>query len=101
MFGRAGPQIRWLVQVARERGGILVVSTAARGIAVATWTGQRGGEIEEIRAGDIGHVPADQWHWPGAAPHHFMTHLSITEAVPDRPDSTWGEHVTGEEYVAG
>ena len=41
-----------------------------------------GGQIEEIRAGDIVYTPADQWHWHGAAPGHFMTHLSITEAVP-------------------
>jgi hypothetical protein len=29
-----------------------------------------------------------------------MTHLSITEAVPDaeRPDADWGDHVTDDEY---
>ena len=62
----------------------------------------RGGAIEEIRAGDIVHMPADQWHWHGAAPDHFMSHLSITEAVSagERPESTWGEHVTDDEYGA-
>ena len=42
--------------------------------------------------------PADEWH--GAAPGHFMTHLSITEAVPgdERPEADWGERVTDEEY---
>ena len=31
---------------------------------------------------------------------HFMTHLSITEAVPgdQRPEADWGEHVTDDEY---
>jgi hypothetical protein len=45
-------------------------------------------------------TPADQWHWRGAAPDHFMTHLSITEAVPgnERPEADWGEHVTDDEY---
>ena len=45
-------------------------------------------------------VPADEWHWHGAAPGDFMTHLSITEAVPDaeRPDADWGDHVTDDEY---
>ncbi len=59
-----------------------------------------GGQIEEIRAGDIVYTPADQWHWHGAAPGHFMTHLSITEAVPgdQRPEADWGEHVTDDEY---
>ena len=30
----------------------------------------------------IVNTPADEWHWHGAAPDHFMAHLSITEAVP-------------------
>jgi quercetin dioxygenase-like cupin family protein len=60
----------------------------------------RGGDIEEIRAGDVTYTPADEWHWHGAAPDHFMTHLSITEAVPGdvRPEVEWGEHVTADEY---
>jgi quercetin dioxygenase-like cupin family protein len=60
----------------------------------------RGGEVAEIRAGDIIRTPADEWHWHGAAPDHFMTHLSITEAVPGdaRPEADWGEHVTDDEY---
>src|SRR5262245_33548057 len=60
----------------------------------------RGGEIEEIRAGDIVHTPAEQWHWHGAAPDHFMTHLSMTEALPGevRPEVVWGDHVTDDEY---
>ena len=33
-------------------------------------------------------------------PGRFMTHLSITEAVPgeERPEAEWGEHVSDEEY---
>jgi quercetin dioxygenase-like cupin family protein len=41
----------------------------------------RSGVIEEIRAGDVIYTQADERHWHGAAPDHFMTHLSITEAV--------------------
>jgi quercetin dioxygenase-like cupin family protein len=60
----------------------------------------RGGAIEEIRPGDIVFTPPGQWHWHGAAPDHFMTHPSITEAVPgdERPEAEWGEHVTTDEY---
>jgi quercetin dioxygenase-like cupin family protein len=61
----------------------------------------RGGEIEEIRAGDTVHLGADVWHWHGAAPDHFMTHLSITEAPApgdERPEADWGDHVTDGEY---
>ncbi len=59
----------------------------------------RGEDVEQIRAGDIIYTPADQWHWHGAAPDHFMTHLSITEAVPgdERPEADWGDHVTDDE----
>jgi quercetin dioxygenase-like cupin family protein len=61
----------------------------------------RGGEISEIRPGDVISTPSGEWHWHGAAPDHYMTHLSITEGVaPDdsRPESDWGEHVTDDEY---
>jgi quercetin dioxygenase-like cupin family protein len=69
--------------------------TEGRGLAQS-----RGGDIAEIRAGDIIYTPADEWHWHGAAPEHFMTHLSVTEAVPgdQRPEAEWGEHVTDDEY---
>jgi quercetin dioxygenase-like cupin family protein len=69
--------------------------TEGRGLAQS-----RGGEMIEIRPGDIIYTQADEWHWHGAAPDHFMTHLSITEASPGngRPELEWGEHVTDEEY---
>lgn len=59
----------------------------------------RGGSVLEIRPGDIVRTPPGEWHWHGAAPDHFMSHLSITEAAPgDEPDSAWAEHVTDAEY---
>ena len=64
----------------------------------------RGSDIVTIRAGDVVHAHADEWHWHGAAPDHFMTHLSLTEAVPEgdsRPETDWGEHVTDAEYRGG
>jgi hypothetical protein len=44
-----------------------------------------GGQIEEIRAGDIVYAPADQWHWHGATPGHFMTPLLHHRSRPRRP----------------
>ena len=60
----------------------------------------RGGEIIEMRPGDVVHTPSGEWHWHGAAPSHFMAHLSITEgaADPSRPETEWGDHVTDDEY---
>jgi quercetin dioxygenase-like cupin family protein len=62
----------------------------------------RDGEIEDMRAGDVVITPADVWHWHGAAPDHYMTHLSITESPDDdRPDAEWGDHVSDAEYAPG
>lgn len=60
----------------------------------------RGGDVVSIRSGDIVFTPADEWHWHGAAPDHVMTHLSMTEGVPEGhgPEANWGEHVTDAEY---
>lgn len=55
----------------------------------------RGGTTVAIRAGDVVHTPSGEWHWHGAAPDHFMTHLSLTEGP-----ATWGQHVTDAEYTA-
>ena len=60
----------------------------------------RGESITEIRPGDVVSTPPDEWHWHGAAPDHFMTHISITEGVGEGqgPESEWGAHVTDDEY---
>jgi quercetin dioxygenase-like cupin family protein len=53
----------------------------------------RGDDIVTIHPGDVIHTPAAEWHWHGATPDHFMTHLSMTEGSAE-----WGEHVTDAEY---
>ncbi|GAA2631404.1 cupin domain-containing protein [Dactylosporangium fulvum] len=57
-----------------------------------------GGEIVEIRPGDTIHTPPGEWHWHGAAPDHFMTHIAMWEAPAEGPEVQWGSHVTEEEY---
>jgi quercetin dioxygenase-like cupin family protein len=61
----------------------------------------RGEPVVVIRPGDIVSTPAAEWHWHGAAPDHFMTHLSVTEAPAEGqgPDPDWGQHVTDAEYL--
>lgn len=56
----------------------------------------RGESVVAIRPGDVIHTPGGEWHWHGAAPDHFMTHLAISEG-----DLQWGEHVSDAEYQAG
>jgi quercetin dioxygenase-like cupin family protein len=58
--------------------------------------------VREIRAGDTIYTAPREWHWHGAAPAHFMTHLAMWEApADDSPESEWGAYVTDEEYNAG
>ena len=56
----------------------------------------RGETPIRIRPGDVVQVTGGEWHWHGAAPDHFMTHLSLTEG-----DTHWGMHVTDAEYQSG
>ena len=58
----------------------------------------RGGEVVEIRAGDTIHTPPGEWHWHGAAPDQFMTHLAMWEAPDAGDESLWGDHVIDAEY---
>ena len=60
----------------------------------------RDGKLLEIRAGDTVHAPPGEWHWHGAAPDQFMTHLAIWEAPAEGPESEWGEQVSEAEYLA-
>ncbi len=60
----------------------------------------RGGQVTEIRPGDTICTPPGEWHWHGATPGHFMTHLAMWESPGEGrgPETEWGEHVTDEEY---
>jgi quercetin dioxygenase-like cupin family protein len=53
----------------------------------------RGEPVVAIRPGDVVSTPGDEWHWHGASPDNFMTHMAMTEGA-----ATWGEHVTDAEY---
>jgi len=60
----------------------------------------RGAEAVEIHAGDTIHTPPGEWHWHGAAPDHFMTHLAMWEAPDEGAESEWGDLISDEEYLA-
>jgi len=59
-------------------------------------------QVIVMRQGDTVWTPPGEWHWHGAAPDHFMTHLAMWEAPApdDGPSETWAEHVTDTEYAA-
>ena len=60
----------------------------------------RGSDVTTIRAGDTVYTAPAEWHWHGAAPDHFMTHLAIWETPAEGPESEWGDQVTEAEYLA-
>jgi len=59
---------------------------------------RRGGSIEAVRAGHAIQFEPDEWHWHGAAPNHFMTHLALQEADEHGIDASWAEHVADDTY---
>jgi quercetin dioxygenase-like cupin family protein len=60
----------------------------------------RGGEVVVLRPGDTVYTPPGEWHWHGAAPDYFMTHIAMWEGTGNGPETEWGDHVTDEEYSA-
>lgn len=72
-------------------GQILVV-TAGIGRA-QNW----GGQMEEIKPGDVVWAGPGEKHWHGAAPAAAMTHISIVEQL-DGKTADWMEHVNDEQY---
>ena len=60
---------------------------------------QWGGEVQEIRPGDVVRIPAGVKHWHGAAPDSSMTHLAVTEQL-DGKAVDWMERVSDAQYGA-
>ena len=60
---------------------------------------REGGEIEEIRPGDVVWFAPGEKHWHGASPKTAMTHIAIQEAL-DGKAVEWLEHVSDEQYTS-
>jgi quercetin dioxygenase-like cupin family protein len=60
----------------------------------------RGGEVVEIRPGDVVYIEPHEEHWHGATPDRFMAHVAMHEADDQGEVVTWLEHVTEQEYTA-
>jgi quercetin dioxygenase-like cupin family protein len=62
---------------------------------------ERDGELVTLVPGETIYTPPGVEHWHGASPDTFMVHLAIWEAPSDGgEETTWGAHVTDEEYSA-
>ena len=75
--------------------GQTLVVTFGKGL-VQSW----GGEIREIRAGDVVWFSPGEKHWHGAGADTAMTHIAIQE-TRDGKAADWMEHVTDEQYRGG
>jgi quercetin dioxygenase-like cupin family protein len=60
-------------------------------------TGEWGGPVEEIKAGDVVVCPPKIKHWHGASPTTAMTHIAITGTANGK-SVEWLEKVSDEQY---
>jgi 4-carboxymuconolactone decarboxylase len=86
----AGARTAWH----RHPLGQTLVVTAGIG-CVQRWDGP----LEEIRVGDVVHIPANVKHWHGGAPDSAMTHIAITEGLAGT-FAEWMEQVSDAQYTA-
>jgi quercetin dioxygenase-like cupin family protein len=59
---------------------------------------RQGGPVEEVRPGDRVSIDPGENHWHGATPTRFHTQLAYQEADDSGSHTTWGRHLTDEEY---
>lgn len=72
--------------------GQTLLVTAGLGLA-----GRWGGEVQEIRPGDIVWFEPEEKHWHGASPDCAMAHIAIAE-MKDGKGVNWMEQVPDEDY---
>jgi len=59
---------------------------------------REGGPVEEVRPGDRVYIEPGENHWHGATPTRFHAQLAYQEADDSGEHTTWGRHLTDEEY---
>jgi quercetin dioxygenase-like cupin family protein len=59
---------------------------------------REGGPVEEVRPGDRVYIEPGENHWHGATATCFNTQIAYQEADDADSHTTWGRHVTEEEY---
>ena len=72
--------------------GQTLIVTAGSGL-VQRW----GGQLEEIRPGDVVWIAPGEKHWHGAAPTTAMSHIAIVEQIEGK-SADWMEKVSDDQY---
>jgi quercetin dioxygenase-like cupin family protein len=62
------------------------------------YVASRGGEVREIRPGDVVFIEPGEEHWHGATADRFMSHVAMQEADEQGEQALWGDHVSEQEY---
>ena len=62
----------------------------------------KAGQLILMRPGDSVYTAPGVWHWHGALPDYFMTHLALADSAhhTSAPNVEWGDLVTDAEYDA-
>ncbi|MFD9735810.1 cupin domain-containing protein [Umezawaea sp. NPDC059074] len=61
---------------------------------------REGGPVEEVRPGDRVYIAPGENHWHGATAKDFHAQIAYQEADDAGDHTTWGRHVTDDEYAA-
>jgi len=87
-----GCRNHWHIHHADKGGGQMLLVTAGRGY-YQEW----GKAPQELKPGDVVHIPANVKHWHGAAPNSAFQHLAI-EVSGENTSNEWCEAVDAAEY---
>jgi len=87
-----GCRNHWHIHHADKGGGQMLLVTAGRGY-YQEW----GKAPQELKPGDVVHIPANVKHWHGAAPNSAFQHLAI-EVPGENTSNEWCEAVDSGEY---
>ena len=87
-----GCRNHWHIHHAEKGGGQMLLVTAGRG-----WDQGWGKAAQELKTGDVVHIPANVKHWHGAAKDSAFQHLAI-EVPGEDTSNEWCEPVEAKEY---
>lgn len=102
LFGAQAPSTASGAAVTFEPGARSAWHTHPKGQVLIVTAGvgrvqQWGGQVQELRLGDVVWTPPGVKHWHGAAPTTALTHIAVQEAVGGK-NVDWLEKVSDEQY---
>ena len=87
-----GCRNHWHIHHADKGGGQMLLVTAGRG-----WYQEWGKPAQELKTGDVVHIPANVKHWHGAAKDSAFQHIAV-EVPGENTSNEWCEPVAAQEY---